>query len=530
MIFTAFFGDARMTAVNPMKCLPTDHSGGWQLDLDDERLWRHDHEIPLTPKLFSLLSYLVTHPQRLLTKQELEDAVWPDTSATDDVLKHRILELRQALGDDPERPRFIETVHGRGYRYIGDILVTHSIGRLHPTGNAFVDPVCSSDDAVLIGRERELTELHQRLDRTLSGRRQVVCIGGEQGIGKSALIRAFLNGLGGPMVPRIAEGRCAERFTAGEACLPLLEAIETLCAGPDGETVADELAGRAPNWLARLPGLCRERSLSGAGDAGPGLPELAMALEALSMTRGLVLALENLHWADAATLDALAYLARRTRPVRLLILVSARPVDDGPWATLLTEWRQLPEFSELILSPLDEAAVTEYLRRRFPGLPAALAPILHEQSDGNPLFLESLLDHLHETGVIVGEDGHWSLNADPVRLEPGVPDNLRRLVEHRLAALEATDVELLEAASVTGAEFPVAALAAGLQQPVETVEQRCEALARRGRFLRRLAECNGPGGAVTACYGFRHTLYPRVLYDRLPAGRRRELHRRITAG
>ncbi|MDX1607418.1 MAG: winged helix-turn-helix domain-containing protein [Candidatus Competibacterales bacterium] len=512
-----------------MKCMTSDYSGEWQLDLDDERLWYAGREIPLTPKLFALLHYLVTHPQRLLTKQELENAVWPDTSATDDVLKHRILELRQALGDDPERPRFIETVHGRGYRYIGDILVTHSVGGLHPTGNVSFDSVRSGDDAVLIGRERELAELHQRLDGALSGRRQVVCVGGEQGIGKSALIRAFLNGLGGPMAPRIAEGRCAERFTAGEDCLPLLEAIESLCAGPDGETVADDLAGRAPNWLARLPGLCRDRSLSETSDAGPGLPELAMALEALSMPRGLVLALENLHWADAATLEALAYLARRTRPARLLILVSSRPVDECGWATLLTEWRQLPEFSDSTLSPLDEATVAEYLRSRFPGLPAALAVTLHQQSDGNPLFLESLLDHLHETKTITEEDGHWSLNTDPVRLEPGVPDNLRRLVEHRLEALEATDVELLEAASAAGAEFLVTALAAGLRQPVDTVEQRCEALERCGQFLRRLADRNRPDSAVTACYGFRKALYPRVLYDRLSPGRRRELHRRIMA-
>lgn len=510
-----------------MKCLSTDRSGGWRLDLDDERLWRDGREVPLTPKLFALLRYLVTHPQRLLTKQELENAVWPDTSATDDVLKHRILELRQALGDDPERPRFIETVHGRGYRYIGDILVTNAVDGLPVAGNVSVDPVRSDDDAVLAGRERELTELHGRLDRALSGRRQVVCVGGEQGIGKSTLLRAFLDGLVGPMTPRIAEGRCAERFTAGEACLPLLEAIETLCAGPDGETVTEELAVQAPNWLVRLPDLCRDRSLSGAGEAGPGLCELARVLEALSLPRGLVLVLENLHWADDATLEALAYLARRPWPARLLILASFRPVADGPLAMLQTELALLPHCWNLTLKPFGVEAVAEHLRTRFPGLPAVLAPMLHQQSDGNPLFLESLLAQLEAQGTIAENEGHWLLNGEPESLEMAVPDNLRRLIEQQLTMLEAADVALLETASVVGAEFSTATLASGLQQDIESVELRCEALAHRGQFLHRLDDRDRPDDTVAGRYGFRHTLYPWVLYDRLPANRRRDLHRRI---
>ena len=92
-----------------------------RIDFADERLWRGERNVPLAPKAFALLRYLVNHPNRLLTKNEILDNVWPDTYVTEGLVREYVQALRRALGDSPKVPKFIETVHRRGYRYIGQI-------------------------------------------------------------------------------------------------------------------------------------------------------------------------------------------------------------------------------------------------------------------------------------------------------------------------------------------------------------------------------------------------------------------------
>jgi len=89
----------------------------WQLDLVNERMRRGGETLALPPKAFAVLRYLQEHPGRLVTKQELLDAVWPDIAVTEAVLKNCILKLREVLGDDAKSPRYIETVHRRGIGY-----------------------------------------------------------------------------------------------------------------------------------------------------------------------------------------------------------------------------------------------------------------------------------------------------------------------------------------------------------------------------------------------------------------------------
>src|SRR2546426_12636318 len=94
----------------------------FRLDLGNQRLWREEQAVPLTLKAFALLQYLAERPGQLVTKEELLEAVWPETYVTDAVLKVRIGELRKALGDDVKAPRFIETAQRRGYRFIGKVM------------------------------------------------------------------------------------------------------------------------------------------------------------------------------------------------------------------------------------------------------------------------------------------------------------------------------------------------------------------------------------------------------------------------
>jgi TolB-like protein len=96
----------------------------YRLDCADERLWQGDQPVPISNKAFQLLRYLASNPNRLLTKDDILDAVWGELCVTEGLVKEYIHDLRQALGDDPKQPHYIETVHGRGYRYLGGIEVS----------------------------------------------------------------------------------------------------------------------------------------------------------------------------------------------------------------------------------------------------------------------------------------------------------------------------------------------------------------------------------------------------------------------
>jgi DNA-binding winged helix-turn-helix (wHTH) protein len=101
---------------NPDMICETDH-----LDTANERLWRGTHELSLRPKTFAVLRYLVEHPGRLINREELLKAVWAPTHVSEAMPKLYIREIRQALGDDPHKPQFIETIPRRGWRFIAPI-------------------------------------------------------------------------------------------------------------------------------------------------------------------------------------------------------------------------------------------------------------------------------------------------------------------------------------------------------------------------------------------------------------------------
>ena len=281
----------------------------FRLDAADERLWRDAQAVRLRPKTFAVLRHLAERPGRLVTKEELFAGVWPGTTVTEDTLTKSIRELREALGDDARAPRFIETVHGRGFRWIAE-------------------PAPQAADATFVGREAELRRLDACLAAASDGRRQLVFITGEAGMGKTALVDAFVRRLDG--TPIVARGHCIEHHGAGEPYMPILDALAQVGAGAGRERVAAALRRHAPAWLGELPSVV-EPSGGAAPERGSTparmLRELGMALAALAADVPLVLVLEDLHWSDHGTVDALALLARRSEPTRLLVLATVRPVD-----------------------------------------------------------------------------------------------------------------------------------------------------------------------------------------------------------
>src|SRR5262249_34458669 len=184
------------------------------------RLWRGDQALALRPKTFALLRYLVAHPGQVLTKAALLEALWPEAMVSEVVLAVCIRELRQVLGDNAQAPRFIETVHRRGYRFIVQ-LPTVTLAASHPSS----PPPLS----LLAGRDCDLDALHGALAAALTGVRQLLFITGEAGLGKTALVEAFLTSLEASEPLWIGRGQCLDHYGAGEAYLPVLEALGRLC-------------------------------------------------------------------------------------------------------------------------------------------------------------------------------------------------------------------------------------------------------------------------------------------------------------
>src|SRR5262245_46819049 len=260
-----------------------------RLDLASEQLWCGSQEILLPGKAFAMLRYLVEHAGQLVSKAELFAALWPGTAVTDGALTFCIVELRKALGDNAKAPRFIETVHRRGYRFLPSVTTSPVSGsRFLVSGQNPEQRETPNEkpETHLVGREAELSQLHCWLDKALNGERQIVLVTGEAGIGKTTVVEAFLLGIRDwglgvsmeerrdwrrkgdvssfsgakfrkpipnpqPLTPSVwlGRGQCIEQYGPGEPYMPILEALGQLGREPDGERLIAVLQQRAPTWL-----------------------------------------------------------------------------------------------------------------------------------------------------------------------------------------------------------------------------------------------------------------------------------------
>src|SRR5262245_34200322 len=212
------------------------------MDIPRHRLWRGEQEIPLRPKAWDVLCYLLERPGLLVTKDVLHRAIWPDPAVSDDTLTKVIAELRQALGENPRAPRVIETVHGRGFRLIAEV---HGFGSTTGAPGPSADPQPSTAPSrdgeattTFVGRQAELARLDECLRRAAEGSRQLVFVTGEAGIGKTTIVEEFLRAasLREPGL-RILHGQCVQQHGQREPYMPVLDALDRLLSSSLGPTL-----------------------------------------------------------------------------------------------------------------------------------------------------------------------------------------------------------------------------------------------------------------------------------------------------
>ncbi|MBI5716893.1 MAG: AAA family ATPase [Burkholderiales bacterium] len=497
-------------------------------------LFTHDgRSVRLEPKAFAVLCELVRQPGRLATKDALLDAVWGHRHVSESVLKSVISQLRSVLDDDAGRPRYIETVSRRGYRFVGRLEAPHPA----PAGSGATTPAIPLTDGAaeqplppMIGRESELARLHACWQRARAGQRQLVWVEGDAGVGKTTLIDRFVAEAGGGLSAR---GQCVEQFGAGEPYLPLLEALDALVRRDAGRVAVMRQA--APTWLVQMPWLLTEADrvalraeLAGAGQERM-VRELWELLARLTHDAPLVLVTEDLHWSDQGTLRLMDHFARQRNPLRLLWLTSFRLAqviaEQHPLQALRGELRMHRLCEELLLDSFSETELGAYVESRVPGRAVAPAFVqsLHAHTDGLPLFVVSVIDGLlaSDAGLPTRADG-WARAGEQVL---SVPDGLAGAIEGQLAKLPPGTSETLGAASVCGMEFRAATVAALLGQEPAAVASACDELVRRRSWLREAGFNALPDGGLDTKYAFRHAVYKHVFYQRLTASQRISAHR-----
>lgn len=488
------------------------------LDPSSGHLLRDGEAIHLRPRTWKVLCYLAERPGQLVTKDELLSSVWSDAVVSEGTLSNSIRELRAALDDDAQSARYIQTVHRRGFRFIASIVSAPVPSRTEAPAPRTID----TGSSPLVGRQRELDELLAVAAESARGTTHVVLVSGEAGIGKSSLVDRFVATLAADI--RVAVGRAVGYLQGAPPYLVVLSALEALATSPDGPAVLAAMRAHVPDVLQQMPWLC-------AGDPA-GIPStepseradltsrLAKVFETLASRFPLAIVLEDLHDADAPTVDFVAALLDSHPRLRLMVVATYRPGEAVLASNGLFDAAQAtsrhPGGREIRLELLATAEVAAYLQRRDAAFwTEAMARDVHRQSGGNPLFMVTVADTAELTGS-VGTDTDRS-----------VPDSLRGLLETQLRTLRYAERDLLVTAAAVGAEFSSLAVAAASDMAVETVEEICETLARQARFLRTIGVVDWPSGSVGQAYAFRHQLYRSALYETVVPARRRAMHQRI---
>src|ERR1700716_488310 len=372
---------------------------------------------------------------------------------------------------------------------------------------------------VLVGREREVTELEDALLAANRGDGQIVLLAGEAGVGKSRLA-AELQRRATKIGMTTLSGGCSEADLA-LPYLPFLEALGNYLTAANLEEVRREL-GPLRRELAHLFPQLEPDALRESGDQTQAKLRLFEAIIALlriaAAQSGLLLVLEDLHWSDDSTRELLDYLTRRLRGVRVMVLGTYRADElnrKHPLAHLIQAWRRTKAANVIELKPLPADGIAGMVRAIFDEteISAEFSDFLHERSEGNPLVLEELLKAAIDSGDIYRTETRWERKGlEELRL----PQTVRDTILLRLELLSPEQADILQTASVLGRSFSYPVLVA-----VSAHDDRSVQPTRHASVQHQLLEEEPQD---IGRYRFRHALTREAIYEDMIAPRRQELH------
>jgi predicted ATPase/predicted Ser/Thr protein kinase len=389
----------------------------------------------------------------------------------------------------------------------------------------------------LVGRRAEYAQLRAALEMAQTDHGQVLCVAGEPGIGKTTFVEEFLRKLGTePRSCTVARGRCSERLAAAEAYLPVIEALDSMLDTDGGRSIARAMKLLAPTWYSQVAPMGSDGAPP-AGQVGEIKAasqerlkrELGSFLQEVSRPRPIVLFLDDMHWADASSVDVIAYLASKFDDMRLLIVVTYRPSElmlrQHPFLPLKLDLESRGFCREISMPMLSRDEIQQHLALEFPEhqFPANFLDLMHTKTEGSPLFMVDVLRFLRDRRAIVQSDGAWRLAESLSGIERSLPESIRSMIQRQIDRLTDSDRRLLLAASVQGHEFQSAVVAKALTLDAADVEDRLDELDRVYGFLHRVREEELPDRTATLRYRFVHALYHNALYESLTPARRASL-------
>ncbi len=366
-----------------------------------------------------------------------------------------------------------------------------------PAPAALPRQLAPRERSAFVARDRELELLRAVWRETLAGSRRLVFMAGEPGIGKTRTAKEFAH-------VAHADGTVLYAACQEEAIVsyqPFVEALRS--AGIDWA----EVAGAAP----------------ASGDAEMQrfllFEAISARLDELASRAPLALVIDDLHWADRATLHLLRHVARAAGEAPLLIVGTYRDAEirpSHPLAELLADLRRDRLVERVQLEGLRENDVGALIAAHAGhAAPPSLVATVHEHTDGNPFFVEEVLRHLIETGVLFERGGRWTSVLTPDEI--GVPEGVQEVLSRRLARLSDSCRSVLAAAAVLGRECSFDVLRATVAEEDDALIAAVEE-ARDAQLVVELERADGPA------YGFTHALVRQTLYSGLSAPRRQRLH------
>jgi class 3 adenylate cyclase/tetratricopeptide (TPR) repeat protein len=379
-----------------------------------------------------------------------------------------------------------------------------------------------------VGRQQEFQTLLRRLAEAHNGRGSVVLLAGEPGIGKTRLTEEFCEHASSSAT--VIRGDCYEGDVAAPFG-PWLEPLRSLVSQtPDGQLGgllgerAAVIATLLPELRGMVPAIEQPPKIEPEAERARMFQAILSLLQSTAERRPLVMVLDDLHWADKASLLLLEHVARALPESRILIVGAYRDVEVDrvhPLAQTLAALRRMEHSERLAIRSFDTRSVSELLSAIEPspeGLPAstALATLLVDEADGNPFFIHEILNNLVETGKLAFRDGAWSASVESIQ-EMEVPEGAKELIGRRLSRLSEGCNRMLQRASIMTNGFSWDELrAAGDESEDVLLDYLDEAL---GSHL--LTEQGH------LAYTFTHALIRTTLYEELSGPRRVVLHRRV---